>query len=49
MTPPHWDIAAMTDRDRTDLFARMTAALDRFLDDDGLSAPMESHVVTACL
>lgn len=43
------DIAAMSDADRADLFERMITALKCYVDDDGLSAPMESHVVTACL
>jgi ubiquinone/menaquinone biosynthesis C-methylase UbiE len=40
-------IAAMREADRAAMFSRMATLLHDFMDDDGLAAPMESHVVTA--
>src|SRR2546427_3809211 len=46
-TPIASDIAAMDDSARTALLQDITTALRAYVDDDGLAAPMESHVVVA--
>ncbi len=46
-TPIASDIAAMDDPARTALLQDVTTALRAYVDDDGLAAPMESHVVVA--
>ncbi len=40
-------IRSLPEAKRQDLFRRLAALLDDFTDDDGLAAPMESHVLTA--
>ncbi|MDR3436773.1 methyltransferase domain-containing protein [Telmatospirillum sp.] len=42
-------IAAMNDAARAELFEQMVTSLASYVDDDGLAAPMESHVLTASL
>jgi hypothetical protein len=37
----------MNDKIRTAVLQHVTTALRAFIDDDGLAAPMESHVVVA--
>ena len=46
-TPIARDIAAMDDTARTALLQEVTTALREYVDDDGLAAPTESHVVVA--
>jgi hypothetical protein len=46
-TPIARDIAAMDDTARAALLQEVTTALRRYVDDDGLAAPIESHVVLA--
>ena len=46
-TPIARDIAAMDDTARTALLQDVTTALREYVDDDGLAAPTESHVVVA--
>ena len=46
-TPIARDIAAMDDADRAALLQEVTIALREYVDDDGLAAPTESHVVLA--
>lgn len=45
-TPIASDIAALDDTRRTALLQDVTTALRRYMDDDGLAAPMESHTET---
>ena len=40
-------VAALDDTTRTAMLEHITAALQSYVDDDGLAAPWESHVVTA--
>jgi ubiquinone/menaquinone biosynthesis C-methylase UbiE len=40
-------VAALDDTARTAMLEHITAALQSYVDDDGLAAPWESHVVTA--
>lgn len=46
-TPMAGAVAAMDDAARTAMFCEITTALQPYVDDDGLAAPMECHVVTA--
>jgi SAM-dependent methyltransferase len=46
-TPMAGAIAAMDDVARTAMFRDITMAIQPYVDDDGLAAPMECHVVTA--
>lgn len=46
-TPFAAKIAGMKEQDRSDISRRITASLRDYLDDDGLAAPMECHVITA--
>jgi SAM-dependent methyltransferase len=46
-TPIARDVAAMDDTARTALLQEVTTALRAYVDDDGLAAPTESHVVVA--
>jgi len=46
-TPIARDIAAMDDTARAALVREVTTALRGYVDDDGLAAPTESHVVLA--
>jgi ubiquinone/menaquinone biosynthesis C-methylase UbiE len=41
------EVAVMKDADRTEMFRRMSTSLSDYMDDYGLAAPMESHVITA--
>jgi hypothetical protein len=40
-------VATLDEASRAALFRNVTAALHGYVDDDGLAAPMECHVVTA--
>lgn len=46
-TPFAAEIAGMKERDRLEMSRRIMAALRDYVDDDGLAAPMECHVITA--
>ena len=46
-TPMADAVAAMDDVARTAMFHEITTVLQPYVDDDGLAAPMECHVVTA--
>ncbi len=41
------DVAAMREADRGDMFLRISHSLRDYVDDNGLAAPMECHVITA--
>ena len=40
-------VAALDDKARNTMLGHITTALQSYVDDDGLAAPWESHVVTA--
>jgi hypothetical protein len=40
-------VAALDDTTRNVMLGHVTTALQSYVDDDGLAAPWESHVVTA--
>ena len=46
-TPMAGEVAALDDATRTTMFDEITTALQPYMDDDGLAAPMECYVVTA--
>lgn len=46
-TPMAGEVAAMTDADRSHMVREVIGALQEYIDDSGLAAPMECHIVTA--
>lgn len=46
-TPIATEIAAMNGTDRSELLRSITASLSDYIDDDGLAASMECHLVSA--
>jgi SAM-dependent methyltransferase len=46
-TPMASEVAAMTDIDRSHMVREVIGALQEYIDDSGLAAPMECHLVTA--